>query len=330
MKFDILTFGSVSLDVLIESEKLIVEESKKPHVAEVHIELGEKIRIKNVEFSVGGGGSNSAATFAKQGFKVAFLGKIGNDLFGKEIIKDLKKRKIKSFLGKSKKKTNFSVILSTKEGRTIFAFRGASNDLQEKDLKKIPQVEWFYLAPLCGEAKKLTQKIVSIAKKRKIKVFLNPSKEQLLLKEINEILKNVDILLLNQEESAYFTKMPLEKEKEIFLKILKKTKGVFLMTKGKEGVLSSDGKFLYSAEALEGKIVDRTGAGDAFGSGFLCGWIKGKKKKLQGKDLMIYALQFASANAISCLSKYGAKEGLLSKKDSIYKFGKIKVKIEKL
>ena len=45
----------------------------------------KKIDVDEIMFNSGGGGTNTAATFAKQGFKTAFCGAIGNDIAGKEI-----------------------------------------------------------------------------------------------------------------------------------------------------------------------------------------------------------------------------------------------------
>ena len=75
------------------------------------------------------------------------------------------------------------------------------------------------------------------------------------------------------------------------------------MTKGKEGVVASDGKHLWRAPSLGSRVKEKTGAGDAFGSGFLSGFMK------EGK--VSYGLQLGIANATSCIQEVGAKEGLL-------------------
>ncbi len=91
------------------------------------------------------------------------------------------------------------------------------------------------------------------------------------------------------------------------------------MTKGKEGAVVSDGKYLYRATSLKPKGVDGTGAGDAFGSGFVSGMIQ--------KNNIIYAIQLAMANSGFAITKWGAKEGLLIKSQ---KWPKVKVQKEKL
>jgi len=64
--------------------------------------------------------------------------------------------------------------------------------------------------------------------------------------------------------------------------------------------------------------VDRTGAGDAFGSGFVSALIKGAS--------LDEALQLGSANATGVLGEWGANEGLLEAGDDVYKYGKLDIK----
>ena len=79
---------------------------------------------------------------------------------------------------------------------------------------------------------------------------------------------------------------------------------VVLATDGANGVAASDGKALIRAGRYEdGKVVDQTGAGDAFGSGFLSQWAIGKSLR--------ESIIFASANSTSVVSKMGAKTGIL-------------------
>ena len=69
--------------------------------------------------------------------------------------------------------------------------------------------------------------------------------------------------------------------------------------------MAFDGKHIFKAGTPSILPVEKTGAGDAFGSGFLAGLLR--------KDSLEYALQLATANATSCIQKIGAKNGLLKK-----------------
>jgi len=356
MMYDIITFGSATRDIFLKSKTFkIVGEKKFITGKGLCLSLGSKIEVKDIAFSTGGGGTNTADTFSKQGFKVAYCGMIGVDEAGEEVIKELKKFGIDTqFVFRTKKKpTNYSVILSS-DGRdynppttrqkqvmdrTILVYRGASGELTKKEIPwpKLSaftkgyggssialggggKARWFYIAPLSGKLCGISENLVNFAYKNKIKITMNPGHCQLSLprKTLERILKKVDILILNQEEASLLTKIPYQKEVEIFKKIDKLCPGIAIMTKGPGGVVVSDGKYLYRASPPKSKVVDRTGAGDSFASGFVSGYI-------QSKGNIIYAIQLGMANSSACLQKLGAKNGLLEKGQ---KFKKVKVQKE--
>lgn len=338
MLYDIITFGSAAQDVLFKSKKFQeIEENKRFLTGKgLCIPLGSKVPIDNIEFLSGGGGTNAAFTFANQGFKTAFCGTVGNDLAGKTIKDELQKKKIStSFLFFNKIcHTNYSVIIPTKDERTILVYRGASENFRKKDIPfgKL-QSKWFYLAPLSGKLVKIFEPILKLARKKGFKTVVNPGGSQLSLPKakLKKLLSFVDVLILNQEEASLIAGISYHKHKEIFRILDKWVGGIVIMTRGCMGSIVSDGKFLYQADILsKKKIVDRTGCGDAFGSGFVVGLIKAENRRNKIKDNIKYAIQFGSANAFACLQKLGAKNGLLNKKDSIFKWGKVKIKKTKI
>jgi len=330
--YDIITFGSAAQDIHLKSKafKILKDENDFATGKEICLPFGSKIEIEDIYFSSGGGGTNTAATFAKQGFRTAFCGAIGADVSGLEIVRELKHLRIDTrFVVKKKEKhTNHSIIISNTDkdsstsfgktqdkgsgqDRTILVYRGASDILNEKDIlwKKIKKAKWFYLAPLVGSLCDNFEKIVNFAFENKIKIAVNPSKQQLSLpaEELKNIFQKVDILFLNQEEASFLAKIPFSEEAEIFKKIDELCPGIAIMTKGGEGVVVSDGKYLYSAKPNpDRKIIDTTGAGDSFAAGFLSDYIRynGNIEK---------AIQLGIANSEANLSEVGAKSGLLDK-----------------
>jgi sugar/nucleoside kinase (ribokinase family) len=315
--YDIITFGSAAQDINLKSKAFRVTKDDKDSVTGegICLALGSKIDVEDIKFTTGGGGTNVAATFAKQGFKTAFCGVVGDDQAGKQVLDELKRLKVDtSLVLKTKEKaTNYSVIISSEgEDRTILAYRGAS-DLLDKN--KIPwnkiKTKWIYLAPLSGLLCDAFEDIVNFAFENKIKIAVNPGNSQLSLPEedLQRILKKIDVLVLNQEEASFLTKISFREEAEIFKKIDQMCPGVAIMTKGGEGVVASDGKYLYSAfPNPERKIVDTTGAGDSFASGFLSDYIKynGDIEK---------AIQLGLANSEANLREVGAKTGILGKNE---------------
>ena len=340
--FDIITFGSASEDIVVKPKNLTVLKYEKDSVENdgVCFPLGSKIDVEQIMFNTGGGGTNTAATFALQGFKTAFYGKIGKDNAGQEIIKELKNLKVNTgfvFTTNAKPTNHSIVILSNTNDRTILAYRGAAELLDKKEIlwNKL-KTKWIYLAPLSGllclprseSADSTTgattpfEDIVNFAKENKIKLAVNPGIAQLSLPNFSEIVKKIDILFLNQEEASFLTKMPITNENEIFKKLDQMCSGILVMTKGGEGVVVSDGKYIYSAKPPQNRgVVDTTGAGDSFGSGFIAEFMRpfdshsaDSGQAAQGESARIEkSIQLGMANSVGCISQIGAKNGLLKK-----------------
>lgn len=322
---DVITIGTANRDVFLESRdfKLIHHPSFLTNQAQC-FELGAKINIEKIYFTTGGGATNSAVAFQRQGLKTACLAVIGDDLGGESILEELQKENIDTrFIIKTKKfRTAYSVILALPSGeRTILVYRGAAHHLEKKgiDFKKI-KTRWFYISSLSGNTD-LLKILVNFAKKNNIKVAYNPGGGEIKkgLKNLSSVLQNLEVMILNQEEAAQLTNLPYKKEKGILKKLSKAGPKIVVMTKGPKGVTVLTDKYLYQAGVLkEKKVADRTGAGDSFGSGFVAGLIK--------EGNIEYAIQLGSANATSNIEKVGAKEGILQKNDSIYKWGKLKIR----
>ena len=310
--FDIITFGSATRDVFIKSKKFKTLKHKEFITGQgLCFNLGSKIYLDDVFFATGGGGTNTAATFTKQGFKTAYVGRVGNDPGGVAIKEELDKMGIRHFISDDKeRKTNYAIILSVpNKGRTILVYLGASHFFKKKDIpfKKL-KAKWFYIASLSGESSKTLLPIVSSAKKNNTKVAFNPGKIHIKMGigKLKSVLSRLDVLILNQEEASMLANIPYQKEREIFKKLDKYVPGIVVMTKGPKGVVVSDGKEIFQSGTFkEKRHIDRTGAGDAFGSGFVAGLIQtGKIEE---------AIRLGSANGTSMVEFFGAKNGILTK-----------------
>lgn len=310
--YDVVTFGSATRDLLIRSKNFKTLKHKDFISGQgLCFNLGSKIKINELFFATGGGGTNAAATFAKQGLRTAYIGKVGKDPGGQAIKEELEKLGIKRFIAEDKdKRTAYSIILSvSKKERTILVYQGACHSLGKKEIPfgKI-RTKWIYIAGLSGQSAKTLFPIINFAKRNKIKVALNPGAGQLALglRGLKNILSTVDVLILNQEEGARLANLPYREKKEIFKKLDKFVRGVVVMTRGPKGVIVSDGKYIYQAGTFkEKRYIDRTGSGDAFGSGFVAGLIRtGKIEE---------AIRLGAANGTSIVEHLGAKSGILTR-----------------
>jgi len=342
--YDIITIGTSTRDIFLTSRVFKILHDPK-HLKKIGFPigeaqcfaLGEKIEVSKPIFSIGGGAANAATTFSRQGFKTAALIKIGQDESAENILKELKKEKITPLAVYEKNKsTAFSVILLSPSGeRTILVYRGASENL---NVQEIPfgkmKSHWAYISP--GKIPyPVIEKLFNYFSKNKILIAFNPSRYflEMGIEKLKPLLDKTKVMILNREEASYLTAINYQKEKEIFKKLDKVISGIAIMTDGPKGVMVSDGRFIYSAGIFSseggslpvrqagasggrGKLIDRTGAGDAFASGFVAGLIQKKEnceKGLCRPYNIEYAIRLGSANATSVIEKIGASEGILTK-----------------
>lgn len=322
--YDVITIGSATRDNFLENDYPLIDWKAAPSGKAIVLPFGEKLGVDKVHFTIGGNAANASVSFARQGFKSACAAKIGDDLPGKEFLAHLKREKVAtSLIAKSQEKpTAYSALLLKGGERTILNHHGASDifNLQDINFKKMKS-RWWYLS-LSGESDKMFLPLLKFAKENGIKVAFNPSGHHLKHKrqEILKALKDISFLVLNTGEAAELVGIPFSREKEVFKKLDQLMPGIVAVTDGPRGVTVSDGKNLYKAGIFKEKaVVDRTGAGDAFGSGFVAGlmaWEKQSRTPVASgytPAAIQYAIRLASANATSVVEQVGATEGILTK-----------------
>ncbi len=328
MKFDIIAVGSTTFDSYYRTNFRIVKDLTTPIGKSYLLPLGKKLGIDEVYFTLGGSAANAAVTFSNQGLKTGLFTKIGHDADGEDLLRKLKAAKINTkFAQYSHLPTAHSVIMLQDGERTILSYHGAINEFS---LRNAPwaklKAKWWYVS-LPGDSYKLLGELLKTAKKLGVKVALNPSFKHMSEGRADMLkhLKDVSFLAVNNEEAALLTGISFKKGKEVFMKLDKLTPGIVAVTSGPKGVVVSDGKHIYRAGIFkEKKLVDRTGAGDAFASGFVAGLIR--------KNNIEYAIRLATANATATVEELGATEGLLEKGefDKSTRFKNLRITKEKI
>ncbi len=324
-KFDVITIGSATRDNYLRGKYKLIDWPEAPSKKAIVLPFGEKLSVDEVFSTIGGNAANASVTFARYGFKTVCLAKIGDDPAGREFTHQLENFGVSArLLIRSKENpTAYSVLLLSDGERTILGYHGASNTftMADVDLNKL-KAKWWYLS-LAGESDAMFLPLMEFARANNIKVAFNPSGHHISRKK-NEILsqlKNTAFLVLNTGEAADLLGMPYDREKEVFAKLDALAPGIVAITDGPKGVKVSDGKNIYSAGIYKEKAaVDRTGCGDAFGSGFPAVLAENDGRRTTdeggfGPETIKKAIAFASANATANLEILGATEGLLTKKD---------------
>lgn len=288
--YDIISIGSATRDVLMQSD------------AFEHAKAGSKVEIKKLILATGGGGTNYAVTFARQGLKTACIGVIGDDANGAEILHELEGEGIDvtMFEKHHDDMTAYSVIMVYPNAeRTILSYKGEGQHFNaaELDFSKL-QSKWLFLDSLGGHYD-LFEQLVALAVKNNIKIACNPGGKELEhgLEKLKPLLAHMDIVLMNKEEAESLSS-----------DLKQYVKGILSISDGPNGVMVIDDKgSMYSAGIPDSPVVERTGAGDAFGSGFVSEYIRSGD--------ITKAIQFGTANASSVVTQFGAKAGILKSGD---------------
>jgi ribokinase len=294
MKFDMVSFGSAVIDVFVLTD---ISEEKNF----ISYPAGGKILIKDLKFDIGGGGTNTAVAFSRLGFKTGCICKLGKDENGRKIYELLKKEKV-IFLGRAieGELTGYSVILDSKGGeRTILTYKGANDKIKFEDIAGF-KTKWLYLSSLLGTSFETQKKLAGIMKKRGTKIAFNPSSYLIKNENLDSILKITDILILNKEEAGMLVE---HKEKDLLKGLYNLTKGIVVITDKNKLISCYDGKEKYFLKPHNIKVVERTGAGDAFASGFVAGRMAGKTIK--------ECLKLGLRESESVIKYFGAKNNLL-------------------
>ena len=310
----IVSLGSALQDVYLIDHDDLVPTAIGGEAIFGKVLVGSKVDIDRISYEVGGGGVNSAITFARHGHETIFMGNISRDPAGAAIIKVLGREGVDdSYINFLERKTTGTsvILLDSKSGeRTILTCRGASEqfgNFTENDLDLI-NPDWLYVTTLRGDMETL-ERFFKKAHQTGVKVMFNPGIRELEHpRELAKLLKYVSILNVNKSEASQIVPGALLTE---LLYRLQNYVETVIITDGPMGGIAGNGAENYRFGIYEDqKVKDATGAGDAFGSGFLAHLAAGRSLK--------NSLIFASANSTAVVTKLGANKGILTGSEKLH------------
>jgi len=311
-KVHIVSIGAAVQDVFLHG-KIFTPKKEDGELVE-EFQLGTKNDIEGVTYSVGGGATNASVTFSRLGIKSSYMGRLGEDISGRIVNEALAEESVSTSLVWYSKElgTGYSALMVAPNGeRTILTYRGASSayDLTPKHFNKV-KPDWFYISSLSGDIDAL-EVICNYAAKNEVKIAINPGKGELKKPQFKKLLPHFTILSVNKDEveMLYGTA-----DLHTLLKKAHEDIEVVVITDGPKGAYVIAEDMIYKAGMYKDvPVIDRTGAGDAFSSGFVAMIAQGKSIK--------HAITFASANSTNVVGKIGAKEGILFSDEGLLPMG---------
>lgn len=312
--FDLLSIGDASIDTFmtpLDSQTLCRMDSKECLIA---FSYGDKIPVKNLEFSIGGNAANNAVGAERLGVNAAIVLTLGQDSVGEMIVSRLKDEGVDPtfIIQQPATASNYSTIVNYSGERTIFVYHAPRS---YEFPVKLPPVPWVYLTSMGENFLPFYNHIVEwMAKNPTVKLAFNPGSWQLRsdYKNIEKVMGLSYLISVNREETEKLTNFQGEsagRERDLLIALNKLGPKICIITDGAAGAFAYDsinGKF-FKVGVLPVDAYERTGAGDAFGSGLLSALIQGKP--------LDEALLWGTCNSASVIGYTGSQKGLLKESE---------------
>ena len=296
IKKDIIVFGSLNMD-------LVVNTTKFPN-------LGETIVCDKFYTSPGGKGGNqavAAARLASQEYKVKFIGRVGEDIFGQEILKNLKSENIDTSFVKITKNISTgiaSIFIMPSGENSVNAVYGANYEIdksQINDFEKISDNVGVLL--LQQEIPDTTLKsILKTAHKKQIPVILDPAPYK---ENVIKFYKNINIITPNEIEASRISNtevkdIPSAKKAARFIRNLGCDN--VIITLGAKGIWIEGENISEHVKSFKVNAKSSVAAGDAFNGALGYGIVKNNN--------LLDSIELAIATSSMSVTREGAQNSM--------------------
>ncbi len=292
-RFDVIGFGALNVDKLFKVNKIAKAE--------------EESFVIDFKEACGGSAANTMVGLARLGCKVGFIGKVADDREGKMLLEDFHREGVDTngiIVAKRGRSGTAMGFVDEKGERALYVDPGVNDTIEfgEINVKYALKTKFLHLTSFVGEKSFQTQKKLVEVLPENVKVSL----------DIGELYARKGLEALKHILNRTFVVMPNARELQILSKkadyrknaelLLEKGVKIVAVKLGSKGCYVTDGKESHLVKAFKVKVVDTTGAGDAFCAGFLYGLISGKSLCECGR--------LGNFVASRCIMKMGARTGL--------------------
>lgn len=269
-EFDVIVVGELNVDLILNQLESFPETGKEKLADAMTLTLGSSSAI-------------FASNLSSLGMKVAFIGKIGNDIFGRFCKEQLEAKGVDTsmiFIDKELK-TGATVVLNFGEDRAMVTHQGAMkylsvDDITNEMLSRASHLHFssYFLQP---GFKNDLDILFNAARKSGLTTSLDiqwdPAERWDF--DYKRVLPLVHIFLPNETELLNLTK---QNSVDDAIKIISDYGNIIVVKKGKEGSLMSyNNKVITCKPFLNDQVIDAIGAGDSFNAGFIFRYMQGRR-----------------------------------------------------
>lgn len=310
MKYDLIAIGDVVVDAFIKLSVGTVNTDPVTKEMTLTMPFGDKIPYESLKVVAAvGNASNVAVGLARLGFKTAMLAGIGNDYYGQQILDHYKKEGVGTdFVNINENlPTNYHFVLNYGAERTILV---KHEDFKYKPIDVVDDVQWVYFSSIGQHALALHDELAAhLEAHPNVKMGFNPGTFQIKLgaERLKRIYARTHVLFVNREEAQHILGVQDRDLKHLFAGLHALGPKIVAITDGPEAAYASDGEHQYQTAPYPDPQppISRTGAGDAFATGFMAGIMSGLP--------VDQALRWGPVESMSVVQAIGAQTNLLTK-----------------
>jgi len=266
-KFDLLVAGEINPDLILTDPNL------EPQFKQA------EILVEDAVLTAGSSSVIFACGAARLGLRVAFIGVVGNDLFGAFMLEVLKARgvDVSYVIVDEDQTTGLSVILNRIDDRAILTHLGAINALRGEhvtdeilvEARHLHVASYFLQTSLQPGLPDLFQRAQALDLTTSLDTNWDPEEKWV---GVDDLLKLTTVFLPNEKEALSFTGASTVEEAA---ERLAAQASIIAVKMGADGGLAFDGESLFRAPIIPADVLDTVGAGDTFDAGFINGFLQG-------------------------------------------------------
>lgn len=309
MAFDLVSIGDPTIDTFLKIHDAHVALKVSPQRSELHIDYAEKIPVDELHRMPAGNCVNAAVAACRLGLRAAVYGVTGDDAEGRWIRADLESEGVGTSLMAVDRvrSTNSSTALVFRGERTLFVWHQPRN----YRLPALPETAWVYatsVGPPGPHVVRLHSALCRQLAARPFRLAFSPGTHQLRMgaRALGPLLRRTELLLLNREEAVELTGHGGPSPKDLLRALRRLGPRTSVMTDGIRGSFAYDGDRFLKTGILDMPVVDRTGAGDAYGATLMSALHLGRGLET--------AMAWATAQAAFVVTVFGATPGLVKRR----------------
>lgn len=303
---DVIAIGDMGIDVFMALEKAEADVRRNNKEEQICFAFAEKIPVETMTKTIAGNACNVAVGVRRMGLKSALVTHIGKDEEAKMVARELVKERVDTRFVKQDKRTNLSVALNYLGERTLFVY----HEPRDYVLPRLPKAKFVYLTSMKSGWENMIEPLAQYLEKTGARLAYNPGTYQLRAgtKISQKLLDMTEIIFLNKQEAALYANKPEGTPiNDLLTAVHRFGPRVVVITDGPRGSYVSDGTGQYFLGIFDVPVVERTGCGDAFATGFITAVINGKDS--------LDAMRWGSFESAGVLQQVGPQAGLLTRKE---------------